>query len=169
MFCPTLIDPACIVGPVTGPAASAAAGGAVDQIAATIQSGVAWVVTSTVDWWVKVASPDLTAEPAVGRLQQWILPAAAAVAVLGMIIAAGKMVLTRKASPLTDVGSGLAILAATSAVGVLLPSMLLKAGDAWAAWALNTATGGRFAQRLSALLSLTEDAPGSVCRVRAAD
>jgi len=155
VFCPTLIDPACIVGSVTGPAASAVAGGAVDQIAATIQSGVAWVVASTVDWWVKVASPDLAAEPAVGRLQQWILPAAAAVAALGMIIAAGKMVLTRKASPLTDVGSGLAVLAATSAVGVLLPSLLLKAGDAWSAWALNTATGGKFAQRLNALLSLT--------------
>ena len=50
-----------------------------------------------------------------------MLPLAAAVAVLGLIIAGGKMALTRKANPLIDVGSGLVIIAATSAVGVLLP------------------------------------------------
>ena len=50
-----------------------------------------------------------------------MLPIAAAVAVLGLIIAGGKMALTRKANPLIDVGSGLVTIAATSAVGVLLP------------------------------------------------
>ena len=50
-----------------------------------------------------------------------MLPLAVAVAVLGLIIAGGKMALTRKANPLIDAGSGLVIIAATSAVGVLLP------------------------------------------------
>ena len=59
-----------------------------------------------------------------------------AVAIGAMVVAGGKMALTRKANPLVDVGSGLVIVAAVSAVGVVLPSMLLKAGDAWSSWVL---------------------------------
>src|ERR1039457_5984063 len=74
-------------------------------IASAIQSGIAWVVSSTVDWWVQVPSPDLAAEPAVGALQRWMLPVTVAIAVLAMLAAAGKMALTRKANPLIDVGA----------------------------------------------------------------
>jgi hypothetical protein len=164
--CPALIDPACVVGSIAGKAASAAAGsaanGAMAGIASAIQSGIAWVVSSTVDWWVQVPSPDLAADPAVGALQRWMLPVTVAIAVLAMLAAAGKMALTRKANPLIDVGSGLAIIAATSAVGVLLPSMLLKAGDAWSSWILATSTGGQFGARLTALLTLPEAGAGVV-------
>ena len=65
------------------------------------------------------------------------------------------MALTRKANPLIDAGSGLVIIAATSAVGVLLPDLLLQAGDAWSNWVLNASTGGQFGSRLTALLSLS--------------
>jgi hypothetical protein len=81
-----------------------------------------------------------------------MLPIAAAVAVFGVIVAGAKMALTGKANPLIDVGSGLATIAATSAVGVLLPTLLLKAGDAWSNWVLQASTGGQFGTRLSALL-----------------
>src|SRR5262249_44226180 len=141
MPCPVLLDPACLVakgvGLVAGQAAGAAAGGALNGIASAIQSGVAWVVTNSIDWWIKVPSPNLAAEPAVGRLQQLMLPITIAVAVLGLIIAGAKMALTRKANPLIDVATGLVTIAATSAVGVLLPTLLLQAGDAWSTWALN--------------------------------
>jgi hypothetical protein len=162
MFCPTLLDPACVLGPVTNVASSAAAVGVLGQLAGAIQSGVAWIVSNTVDWWVKAPSPDLAAEPAVGQLQQWIAPIAVAVAVLGMIAAGGKMALTRKATPLADAGSGLVIIAATSALGVLLPSLLLKAGDAWSAWALNASAGGQFGRRLTEVMSLSGAASGVV-------
>jgi hypothetical protein len=166
MSCPTLIVPACIipsaVGHTAGSAAGAAASGAVTGIAGAIQSGIAWVVSGTVDWWVLVPSPNLAAEPTVGALQQWLLPITVAVAVLVMIAAAGKMALTRKANPLIDVGSGLAIIAATSAVGVLLPTMLLKAGDAWSSWVLTASTGGHFAARLTTVLTMPGAASGVV-------
>jgi len=164
MSCPTLIVPACIVpsvvGRAAGSAANAAANGAMTGIADAIQSGIAWMVSGTVDWWVQVPSQNLTAEPAVGALQQWLMPITVAVAVLAMITAAGKMALTRKANPLIDVGSGLAIIAATSALGVLLPTMLLKAGDAWSSWVLTTSTGGQFAARLTAVLTMPGAASG---------
>ena len=79
-----------------------------------------------------------------------------------MLSAAGKIALTRKANPLINVGSGLALIAATSAVGVLLPVMLLRAGDAWSSWVLAQATGGQFDARLTAVLSMSGVASGVV-------
>jgi len=163
MSCPVLIDPSCVVVvKIVGKAVGSAASGALDGIASAMQSGVAWIVTNSISWWVRVPSPDLAAQPAVGRLQQWILPLAVAVAVFGLIIAGGKMALTRKANPLIDAGSGLVIITATSAIGVLLPSLLLKAGDAWSTWVLQTSTDGQFASRLTSLLTLRGAAPGVV-------
>ena len=163
MSCPTLISPDCVV---VGKAARAVAGtvasGALNGIASAIQSGISWMVAQTVTWWVTIPSPDLAGEPAVGRLQQWIMPLAVAVAVLGLIIAGGRMALTRRANPLIDAGSGLAVIAATSAVGVLLPSLLLKAGDAWSSWVLQQSTGGQFAARLTDVLTLDGTNPAVV-------
>ena len=162
MPCPTLISPACIIGKAAGAATNAVASGAMQNIATTIQSGIGWVVSSTVDWWVKVASPNLAAEPAIDRIQQQILPVAIAVATAGMLAAAAKMAISRKATPLIDVGSGLAIIAATSALGVLLPSLLLTAGDSWSTWVLDTSTGGQFAARLTDVLQLSGATAGVV-------
>ena len=163
MACPVLISPACILaGKVAGTVAGTAASGALNGIASAIESGVSWMVTQTLTWWIQVPSPDLAGEPAVGQLHQWILPLAVAVAVLGVIIAGGRMALTRKADPLMDVGSGLVTIAATSAVGVLLPSLLLKAGDAWSTWVLQESTGGQFAARLTGVLTLAGATPAVV-------
>ncbi|SRR6266568_1255903 len=155
MSCPVLLDPACLVGKVIGSVAGAVANDALSGIAGAIQSGVAWITASSVSWWVKLPSPDLASEPAVDRLQQWMLPIAAIVAVFGVIVAGGKMALTRKPNPLIDTGSGLVTITVTSAVGVLLPTLLLKAGDAWSNWVLQASAGGQFGARLTGLLSMT--------------
>ena len=163
MSCPTLISPDCVVAnKVARAVAGTVASGALNGIASAIQSGISWMVAQTVTWWVTIPSPDLAGEPAVGRLQQWIMPLAAAVAVLGLISAGGRMALTRRANPLIDAGSGLAVIAATSAVGVLLPSLLLKAGDAWSSWVLQQSTGGQFAARLTDVLTLDGTNPAVV-------
>jgi hypothetical protein len=134
-------------------------------IAQAINSGVEWVVTNTATWWVRIPSPDLAAEPAVTRIQQWLLPIAAAVAV-GTVIAAGaRMALTRRANPLLDVTGGLLTIAAAGALGVTAASLLLKAGDAWSAWVLQVATGGHFAQRLNLMLQLGGGAAPAVVLV----
>jgi len=163
MACPVLISPACIVaGKIAGAVAGTAASGALNGIAAAIESGITWMVTQTSTWWVQLPSPDLSGEPAVGQLQRWMLPLTVAVAVLGLIIAGAKMTLTRRANPLIDAGSGLAVIAATSAVGVLLPALLIKAGDAWSAWVLQAAAGGQFTQRLASVLTLGGSTPSVV-------
>jgi len=163
MTCPVLISPACIVaGKIAGAVAGTAASGALNGIAAAIESGITWMVTQTSTWWVQLPSPDLSGEPAVGQLQHWMLPLTVAVAVLGLIIAGGKMALTRRANPLIDVGSGLAVISATTAVGVLLPTLLLKAGDAWSTWVLQESTGGQFTQRLVNVLTLAGSTPAVI-------
>jgi hypothetical protein len=160
--CASLLDPVCVGKSLLGQAAGSVTGGVMGAIADSIQSGIAWMVSHTVDWWVQVPSPDLASEPAVGSLQRWLLPVTVAVAVLAMLAAAGKMALTRKANPLVDVASGLLVIAAVSAVGVLLPSMLVKAGDAWSSWVLAASTGGDFGARLTSLLTLAGATPGVV-------
>ena len=168
-MCASLLNPACLAGQVisgvvAGASAGQVTGNVLSGIAAAVESGVASIVSNSIDWWVRIPSPDLAAEPAIARLQQWMLPIAAAVAVLGMMIAGAKTALTRKAGPLVDAGSGLFTIAATSAVGVLLPTLLLKAGDAWSDWVLNASTGGQFASRLTGLLvaGATTQAPAVV-------
>ena len=64
------------------------------------------------------------------------------------------MAITRRAVPLLDVTGGLVTLAAVATLGVAVPALLLKAGDAWSAWILQVSTGGQFTQRLTAALQL---------------
>ncbi len=83
-----------------------------------MRDGITWIFTNSTDFWVRLPSPDLGGEPAIGAMQQWLLPVTAAVAVGGMIAAGLRMVLTRKANPLLDAGTGLAAIAAAGTLGV---------------------------------------------------
>ncbi|WP_119730049.1 hypothetical protein [Thermomonospora amylolytica] len=136
------------------PDAQDLAGGAMDGIADAMREGLRWFLENTMTWWVKLDSPDLEQERAVGLLQQYMLPITGAVAVLAVLLAAGKMALTHKANPLINLGSGLTLIAVTGALGVVLPNQLLKFGDAWADWVIRSAAGGRLEERLPSLLGL---------------
>ncbi len=166
MGCNTLIEPACrVVGHLIHSGASNAAGGVLDAIAQAIGAGVRWVVVNTATWWVQIPSPDLASEPAVARIQQWLLPITAAVAVGGVIAAGARMALTRRANPLIDVTGGLLTLAAATTLGVTIATVLLKAGDAWSAWILQASTGGQFTQRLELALDLGGSAASAVVMI----
>ncbi|MBA9002868.1 hypothetical protein [Thermomonospora cellulosilytica] len=128
--------------------------GALDGIADAMREGLRWFLENTMTWWVKLDSPDLQQEQAVGHLQHYMLPITSAVAVLAVLLAAGKMALTHKANPLINLGSGLALIAATGALGVVLPNQLLKFGDAWTDWVIRSAAGDHLEERLPTLLGL---------------
>src|SRR5690348_9297164 len=165
MHCNPLTDPACVVRTVINSGVNGAAGDVLSGIAQAIEVGVRWVVANTATWWVRLPSPHLAAEPAVTRIQQWLLPITAAIAVGAVIAAGARMALTRKANPLLDVTGGLLTIAAAGTLGVTAASLLLKAGDAWSAWALQVATGGHFAQRLNLMLQLGGNAAPAVVLV----
>jgi hypothetical protein len=162
MTCPVFFNVVCsalhdvgstVVGTVTS--------GFLDQLADGIRDGITWIFTNSVDFWVRQKSPNLSNQSAISALQHWMLPITAAVAAAGMIAAGLRMVLTRRANPLLDLGTGLVTIAAVSTLGVIVPNLLLKAGDAWSNWALESSTGGAFSTRLSELLLFTGD-PASI-------
>lgn len=162
MSCPRVLNPVCRLSSPTGSITSSLANGLISGLAHSVHSAVASIVASSVDWWVTGPSLNLTAEPGIQAIQHWLLPITIAVAMGGMLAAAAKMTLTRKANPLVDVGTGLAILIVTTAIGVLLPTMLLRAGDAWSSWVLTQSAGGHFGRRLTEVLSLDGGQPFAV-------
>lgn len=164
--CSTLTDPGCVqpVNDPWGPPMPEIGASALDGLADATREALRWFLENTMTWWVKLDSPDLEQEAAVGFLQQLMLPITSAVAVLAALTVAGKMALTHKANPLIDLGSGLALIAVTGALGVILPNQLLKFGDAWADWAISSAAGGDFEKSLPSLLSF-EGVPAALAVV----
>jgi hypothetical protein len=163
VHCDTLVEPVCafVSGAFTSPTSSVTSD-ILSGLASAISAGVRWTVTNTATWWIRQPSPDLAAEPAITHIQAWLLPITAAVAAGAMVAAGARMAIMRRANPLLDVTGGLLTLAAVTTVGLIVPTLLLKAGDAWSAWVLQVSTGGRFAQRLTDVLVLTGAAPAVV-------
>jgi len=163
VHCDTLVEPACaVVSRVVISATTAAASDVLSGLAAAVSAGVRWIVENTATWWVRLPSPNLAAEPAITQIQGWLLPVTAAVATAAMIGAGARMVIARRANPLLDVTGGLLTLAAVTALGTVVPALLLKAGDAWSAWVLDVSTGGHFTQRLTGALVLGGGAASAV-------
>ncbi|MEN3540637.1 hypothetical protein AAH991_36370 [Microbispora sp. ZYX-F-249] len=161
-----------VLGDLAGTAAKGAVQYGVDGLAQAIQYAVSWVVTNTVSWWTRVDSPCLVADPvvgcsgpsavdAIGRIQQWTLPFAVAVAAVSLLAAAAKIAVTRKTAPLLDAGTGVLVILGTGSLGVLLPALLLKAGDEWSSWVLSMSTGD-LSTKLAAVLGLAGASPGVV-------
>ena len=156
-ICDTLTEPACLllqVPSLVQSATASAAGDVLSGIASAISDGIRWSVVNTATLWIGIPSPDLTSDPAISQLQAWLLPVTAAIAAGSVIAAGARMAITRRAVPLLDVTGGLVTLAAVATLGVAIPALLLKAGDAWSAWILQVSTGGQFSQRLTAALQL---------------
>jgi len=152
--CPTFLIVVCMVGPhILSSAGHAITDDFLGTLANGIQDAVSWIFTNTATFWLRIPSPDLANEPAITAMRQWLLPITAAVAVGGLLAAGLRMVLTRRANPLLDVGTGLAAIAAAATLGVAVPDLLLQAGDAWTGWVLNVSTGGQFSSRLSDILA----------------
>ncbi|MFF4128250.1 hypothetical protein ACFYYP_32395 [Microbispora rosea] len=161
-----------VLGDLAGTAAKGAVQYGVDGLAQAIQYAVSWIITNTVSWWTRIDSPCLVADPAVGcsgpsavdaieRIQQWTLPFAVTVAAVCLLAVAAKIAVTRKTAPLVDAGTGILVILGTGSLGVLLPALLLKAGDEWSSWVLNMSTGD-FSTKLVAVLGLAGASPGVV-------
>src|SRR5260370_1709973 len=99
MPCDPLINPACIITKVIAPVTGAVTGGILGGIAQAIDEGIRWIVVNTATWWVQIPSPNLATEPAVTRIQAWLLPITVAIR-LGRWISPGlPMPLTPRPNP----------------------------------------------------------------------
>jgi hypothetical protein len=149
MVCIPAIPSTCIVDS----AVDAASGALGNAFADAMRDGAAWVIETTVGWWVDVPSIDLTRSPAEA-LRGYVLWLALVIATAGVIWQGIQLAISRKPDPLLSVGRGLFLLALWSAIGILGPALALRAGDAFASWVLGAAAGGRAADRLVSLASL---------------
>lgn len=172
--CSSVLDPSCVQtvdnddhpwGPPMPDIPGEIGSNAVEDAAKAFQSAVGWLISHTASWWVKTPSPNLETESAIGYLQLLVQPLTIAVAVLALLVVAGKMALTRKAAPAIDVGRGLLVLATVTAIGTVLPNLLLQWGDQWCGWVLNASSQGGFAKRMAEIVIIPTGTPAALVLV----
>jgi hypothetical protein len=138
-----------------GDAAGAAAGGVLgNAFAEAMRDGAAWVIRTTIGWWIEVPAVDLAASPA-DTIRGYLLWLAAAVAAASAIWQGAVIAVSRRPEPLFTVIRGLFYLALWSSIGIIGPAAALRAGDAFSSWVLGEAAGGQASERLLRLASLT--------------
>jgi len=142
------------VGAVVGSAATAASVTLGNSFADAMRDGAAWVISTTIGWWLEVPSIDLTSSPAV-NIRGYVWWLALVVAAAGAIWQGLRMAITHRSDPLLDVGRGLVTLALWAGIGIAGPAAALEAGDAFSVWILDTAARGQISDRLISLASLT--------------
>lgn len=149
------------VSTAAGHLASSATNSAVDQLAQAIETGIGQVLVDTLTLWVKLRSPNLASDPVPRMMQEYLWPWTVGVALIGFIVIAARMALTRRGAPLADLGQGLLIISCTTAAGTILPTLLLEAGDEWSNWVLQASTGGKFSERFGHMFGLLTKAGGA--------
>ena len=142
-----------VVSNTVGSAAGSVISSTGDRLAEMMRDGARWVIENTVGWWINVPSIDLNKTP-VHDIQQVVFWLAICVAVAGVMWQGIRIMLTRKANGLVDIGRGLVTVAAWSALGITGVSMALRAADQFSAWVLDQGAQGAVAGRLAALASL---------------
>jgi hypothetical protein len=162
MACNPLLPVSCAIdgaGQIVDGAASSALG---NSFADAMREGAAWVIKTTIGWWIEVPAIDLTASP-VDSIRGYVQWLAVVVAVVGVMWQGILLALSRRPDPLLNVGRGLFYVALWTSVGVIGPAAALRAGDDFSSWVLGAVAGGRAADRLIALASLSPiQSPGAV-------
>src|ERR671920_698649 len=126
--------PLTCLGTAVGDAAGALATGALGNgFADAMRDGAAWVIKTTIGWWINVPALDLSNSPAA-TIRSYVLWVALVVAVGEVIWQGIVLAVTRRPEPALDVGRGLFTLALWSALGIIGPAAALRAGDAFSVW-----------------------------------
>lgn len=147
-------------------AASNAASNALTELAQAVNEGVHQLLKIMVAWITDVEAVDLTSGSAATTIDQMgylLSPVVLLVGVVGLLVAAGRMVLTRKANPLIPLGGGVLVVVIVQALGVGVANLLLRAGDAWSVWVLNSTMTEQLEDRLILVMTFGQyDGSGPV-------
>ena len=138
-----------------GDALSGAASGVFDAAVGKISEGFAKAVQLVVTFWTGVDVPGLsTTDGPVAALRANTAWLTAFIAVLSVLVCAGRLALTRSSRPASEAFKGLAILVVTSGCGVAAVNALVVFGDDYARWVLDRSTGGQLGHRLAVLATV---------------
>jgi type IV secretion system protein TrbL len=135
--------PICSVGQGAASAATGAvSGGILNSIASDFSSAEGEMLKLLLSAWVNVPSPSLSSTSGtVGFLQSSLSWYVAAAAVLGLLVAAGRLAIERKPDAAKEAATGMLTTLLTIGAGVTTISLLSAAGDAFSTWMLDQAAG----------------------------
>ena len=149
--------PGLIVEGIKGTATDATKSLASDGIHALAQSladGLVKVLTFVLSFWVNQDSQVGAGKATMQDIQTWVLPIVIMIAVCGVIWHGIRMILTRKANPLINIGQGLGLMVIWAFVGITGPIMASKAADAFSTWVIDQSTDGNFSDRILKLFAI---------------
>ena len=153
----SVAGPICsVVGDATGAAAGAVGGGILNSIASAFSSAEGEMLKLLLSAWVNVPSPDLSSSGTVGFLQSSLSWYVAAAAVLGLLVAAGRLAIERKPDAAKEAATGMLTTLLTIGAGVATISLLSVAGDAFSTWILDQAATGEFRTEVDATIPLEQ-------------
>ncbi|SHN19477.1 hypothetical protein [Cryptosporangium aurantiacum] len=148
---------------VTGQLATQAGDSVLGVLSQAITSAIAWLATWTAAWWLAV--PSYTSDTSL-RLQGWVAPITAMIAVGGVMWQGLLMMVSRRPEPVLQVVRILWSTALWGAIGVAGTHLVLRAGDDFSLWILNQGLGqvteDGLTARLAALLVPARAVPPGV-------
>ncbi len=140
---------------LVGGAVGSAANGVFDAAVGKIADGFAKAIQLVVTFWTGVDVPgqDTSGGP-VAEIRANTAWLSAFIAVLSILICAGRMAMTRSSRPAAEAFKGLLILVVVSGAGVAAVNALVVFGDGYSKWVLDRSTDGQLGQRLAVLASV---------------
>ncbi len=132
-----------------GAAVSAAGGSVLDGIAKDLSKGFAEAAKLSLASWTSVGLPDLTGP--TEQMHAWLAFATVGLAVISLLVAAGRLMLERKSGGAVVAGRTLVTLLSATFLAVPAVMLLGAAGDEFSAWLLGRAAGHNLGDRLVAL------------------
>jgi type IV secretion system protein TrbL len=144
-----------LVCDTVGGAVGAATGSVFDAAVGKISEGFAKAIAMVVTFWTGVDVPGLsTTQGPVAELRANTAWLTAFVAVISMLVCAGRLAMTRSSRPAGEAFKGLLILIVTSGCGVAAVNALVVFGDSYSRWVLDRSTNGQLGQRLGTLATV---------------
>lgn len=116
--------------------------GVINELAATLQEAQIKVLAMMAGFWTTTPTPTLSDSVGpVAWLQERTHWYVALLAVLGLILAAGRLALRRRAEPAMQAAAGLVTLTVVTGCGAAVMSLLVQTGDAYSTWIITQALG----------------------------
>ena len=104
--------------------------------------GVVDTMTFVLTFWLRTPSSSLSEDSAVGgaiiTVQDYLMPLTVFFGVLGLLVAAGRLAWTARAEPLKEMLRMMAAVIFVQALAITSTQMLLRGGDEFSVWLVET-------------------------------
>ncbi|MEU5959211.1 hypothetical protein [Streptomyces sp. NPDC047525] len=136
-----LFNPATPLGCAAERTAEKIVDSAFSTIVDSFAQGAALALKSMTTGWMNLDAPDISQAGPVGALQNSLSWVTAWVAVLALLIAAGRMIWQQRGEPLKEAMGAVIKLVLVSSVGIVAIQTLMRAGDSFSNWILMDSLG----------------------------